>query len=153
MGIIVRNEQKQEAIYLIDICGRRYSEEEAARLNPLVLAYVGDSVFDLFVRTSLIGCGKAGRLHLLSADRVCARAQAEVIKELLPTLSEEEKEIFMRGRNAKTATVPRNAEVADYHMATGFEALVGYLYITGNDDRLKEIMRSVTEREREGFDE
>ena len=59
----------------------------------------------------------------------------------------------MRGRNAKTATVPRNAEVADYHMATGFEALVGYLYITGNDDRLKEIMRSVTEREREGFDE
>ena len=137
---------------MIDICGKRYSEEEARRLNPLVLAYVGDSVFDLFVRTSLIGCGKAGRLHLLSADRVCARAQADVIKNLLPGLSAEEAGIFTRGRNAKTPTVPKNAEVADYHMATGFEALVGYLFLTGNDDRLREIMGAVT-GERSDLDE
>ena len=129
---------------MIDICGQRYSEDDAKRLNPLVLAYVGDSVFDLFVRTSLLGCGKAGKLHILSAGKVCAKAQAEVIKRLLPELSEAEHEIFMRGRNAKSTTVPKNADVADYHMATGFEALVGYLYLTGSDDRLKEIMSAVT---------
>ena len=134
---------------MIDICGKKYSEDDAKRLNPLVLAYVGDSVFDLFVRTSLIGSGKAGKLHLLSAQKVCAKAQADVIKEILPDLSETETEIFMRGRNAKTPTVPKNAEVADYHMATGFEALIGYLYLTANDERLKQLMSFVT-RDKEG---
>ena len=129
---------------MISICGEKFTPAQARMLNPLVLAYVGDSVFDLFVRTSLLKSGKAGKLHMLSAKMVCAKAQANVIKELLPDLSEEETEIFMRGRNAKTATVPKNADVADYHMATGFEALIGYLYITGEDERLRQLMSAVT---------
>jgi ribonuclease-3 family protein len=129
---------------LITVCGEKYTEEEARMLSPLVLAYIGDSVFDLFVRTSLIRSGKTGRLHALSSKKVCAKAQAEVAKTLLCDLSESEKDIFMRGRNAKTPTVPKHADICDYHMATGLEALVGYLYITGADSRLRQLMSAVT---------
>ena len=130
---------------MIEICGKKYTKEEAGMLNPLVLAYIGDTVFDLFVRTSLLKCGKAGRLHCLAAKMVCAKAQAEVIKKIIPELTEQEHDIFLRGRNAKSPTVPKNADVQDYRMASGFEALVGYLYITGQDERLREIMAYVTQ--------
>ena len=132
---------------MIEICGEKYTKDEARMMNPLVLAYIGDTVFDLFVRTSLLKSGKAGKLHNMAAKRVCAKAQAETVRKIMDKLSEEENEIFIRGRNAKSNTVPKNAAVADYHMASGFEALVGYLYLTGNDERLKEIMHYVTEEE------
>lgn len=128
---------------MIEICGEKYTKEEARMMNPLVLAYIGDTVFDLFVRTSLLKNGKAGKLHNMAAKRVCAKAQADTARKICSDFSDEENEIFIRGRNAKPSTVPKNAVVADYHMASGLEALVGYLYLTGNNTRLQEIMRYV----------
>lgn len=118
------------------------TEEEAMRTSPLVLAYLGDTVYDLYIRTSLIldGRGKAGALHQLSIRFVNARSQAEIARRLQERFSEDEKAVFIRGRNAKSATVPKNMTVADYHQATALESVLGYLYLTGKVDRIEEIM-------------
>ncbi|MEI6101685.1 MAG: ribonuclease III domain-containing protein [Eubacteriales bacterium] len=117
--------------------------EEAGRLNPLVLAYLGDTVYDLYIRTSLIldERGKAGALHRLSIQFVNARFQAQVARRVVDSLEEDEKAVFMRGRNAKSSTVPKNMSVVDYHQATALEAVIGYCYLTGRVDRIEEIMR------------
>jgi ribonuclease-3 family protein len=81
----------------------------------------------------------AGKLHKEAVKYVKAQAQAESIKAIMETLSEEELWVFKRGRNAKSATVPKNADVNDYRLATGFEALIGYLYLEGKTERLAEI--------------
>ena len=111
---------------------------EAARIAPLTLAYIGDSVFDLYVRTTLVldKAGNTGRLHNKSSGVVNARAQAVFAHSIEDSLSEEESDIFRRGRNAKSATVPKNMSVADYRYATAVEALVGYLYLTGQTERI-----------------
>ena len=128
---------------MIEQIGEKYTPEQARGLNPLVLAYIGDSVYDLFIRTHIARRGKAGRLHQLSAGVVCARSQAQAAKKLAQSFTPEETEVFLRGRNAKTATVPKNMETADYHMATGLEAVVGYLYLTGQDARMRGMMDTV----------
>ena len=104
-----------------------------------MLAYIGDSVYDLFIRTHIARRGKAGRLHQLSAGVVCARSQAQAAKKLAQSFTPEETEVFLRGRNAKTSHIAKNATTGDYHKATGLEALFGYLYLSGDIHRIKEL--------------
>lgn len=113
-------------------------EAAALRLAPLVLAYVGDAVFDLHIRTNLVlsGPAKVGDLHRRAVSFVRATAQAEALRGLQPTLTEAEADIVRRARNAKSSHVPRGVDPAQYAMSTGFEALLGYLYLTGQGDRL-----------------
>lgn len=116
--------------------------KQAAQMSPLALAYIGDSVHTLYVRTKLsisTGC-KPNQLHTAVSDMVKASAQASKMQEILPLLTQEEEEIFHRGRNAKVHTVAKNASVADYKQATGLECLIGYLYLVGNSKRIEELL-------------
>jgi ribonuclease III family protein len=110
-------------------------------LSPLTLAFVGDGVFELFVRERLVCQGNCpvNSLHKQSVAQVCCSAQAKASQKLLPFLTEDETEVFKRGRNAHTNHVPKNSSTADYHAATAFEALFGYVYLTGKIDRLREL--------------
>lgn len=110
--------------------------------SPLVLAYIGDSVYELFIRAKLIGEGNTSvsNLHKRAIGYVKAKAQSDAVKALMDKLSEDELWVFKRGRNAKSATVPKNADMSEYHHATGFEALVGYLYVSGQNSRLYELL-------------
>jgi len=115
-------------------------------LNPLVLAFLGDSVFDLYIRTMLImnEKGNVNKLHRAATDYVKSGAQARIAKDISNMLSDEEKDILRRGRNAHSGYIPKNAVVSEYRIATGFEALIGYLYLKGNNERLMEILRFST---------
>ena len=114
-----------------------------AQLPILNLAYIGDTVFDLYVRTMLVSDvdARVHELHLMSAKRVCAGGQAQAFRRIEPMLSEEELGIYKRGRNSHMGTVAKNASIADYRTATGLEALIGYLFLCGRDDRLTELMK------------
>ncbi len=109
------------------------------QLNALALAYMGDAVLDMYVRYHLIAQGKVRpqRLHAEATRYVSAKAQAEVVLTLLKEsfLSEKEEAIMKRGRNAKSGTVPKNTDVATYRYSTGFEALLGYLYLQEEAER------------------
>lgn len=111
-------------------------------LPVLTLAYVGDTVYDLYARTKLLHAldTDVHQLHLAAARLVCAHGQAEAFFRIEPLLTQEELAVFKRGRNAHSGTVPKNANVTQYRIATGLEALLGYLYLTGADERLDEIM-------------
>lgn len=112
-------------------------------ISPLVLAYIGDGVYELFVRNKLIELFPTtppSKLHKLSSSHVKAHAQSNSMMKIEPILSEKELSVYKRGRNAKSSTVPKNANVTDYRRATGFEALVGYLYLNKENERLNEVM-------------
>lgn len=118
--------------------GKILTEKEAASLNPLVLAYVGDAVESLYVRHNLAvshDC-KAGELHKLASDRVNAGKQANLAEKIYASLTEEEKSVYLRGRNGKAHHKAKNQTGADYRKATGLEAVLGYLYLTGNVQRI-----------------
>lgn len=106
--------------------------------SPLVLAYIGDAVYELLIRTRVINQGsmQVNKMHKKSASLVKAETQANLIKVLQEELTQEELAVYKRGRNAKSVTTAKHATMIDYRMATGFEALVGYLYLTGRMDRL-----------------
>ena len=110
--------------------------------NPLVLAYIGDTIYDLYVRTQLILTtdATAHGLHMQAAQRVCAKGQAEALRRIWDQLTEEEQGVYKRGRNSHMGTVPKNAAIQDYRAATGLEALLGYLYLGGQDQRLTQLM-------------
>ncbi len=115
-------------------------------MSPLALAFLGDGVFDLFVREFLVSQGNCPvkKLHARAVEIVRCESQAKFVKEvLLPILTEEEKDVYMRGRNAKVNHVPKNANSEDYHHATGLESLFGYLYLKGNMERLKEFFNQL----------
>ena len=119
------------------------SEHNPNIISPLVLAYIGDGVYELFVRNKLIDLFPTtppSKLHKLSSSHVKAHAQSNSMKAIEPILSERELMVYKRGRNAKSSTVPKNADVTDYRRATGFEALGGYLYLNRENERLNEIM-------------
>lgn len=118
------------------------SAKEAQQLNSLVLAYVGDAVQSLYVRQSLATtCDlKAGQLHKLASMVVNAHNQALLADKLFDTFTQEEKDVFLRGRNGKSHHKAKNQTGADYRKATGFEAVIGYLYLTGNDSRIAELL-------------
>lgn len=122
------------------------------RLSPLVLALVGDSVFDLYIRSRLAmrRNESAHKLHVRAISYVSAGAQSRIVNVLYGSLSDEEKAIFRRGRNTKSATVPKNADVLDYRRATAFEAVLGYLYLLGRTERLNELLNMAAEAVEQG---
>lgn len=119
---------------------QRYEDIDVKSLNPLVLAYIGDAYFHLFVRTRLLSYeqSKVQILHQFGAQIVSAVWQATAYQQMEGMLTEEEKAVFRRGRNAKSHA-PRSASVAEYHASTGFEALLGSLYLSEQNERLYEI--------------
>lgn len=119
----------------------KYTDIPVERLPALVLAYIGDAYFTLYVRTRLLGYeqNKVRVLHTFDAKMVSAVMQSKAVKALEAELLPEEADIVRRGRNAKS-TVPKSASIAEYRYATGFEALVGYLYLQKKQDRLSEIV-------------
>lgn len=120
------------------------SKERVRQFNPIVLAFVGDAVYTLCIRTRLaLESGeKTGELNRRTSERVSAHGQSEALCRILPKLTEEEAEIYRRGRNAKKPTKSKNATVAEYVRSTGFEAVLGYLYLTGQAARIEELFFS-----------
>ncbi|MBR5900674.1 MAG: Mini-ribonuclease 3 [Clostridia bacterium] len=118
------------------------NETKANNLNPIVLAFVGDAVYTLFVREKLTFSSdyKTGELNKLATKEVKATAQAEFINDVIPLLTDKELSVYKRGRNAKKPTKAKNASVTEYNASTGFEALLGYLYLIGDYDRLNFIL-------------
>ena len=110
--------------------------------SPLTLAYIGDGIYDLVIRSMMVAKGNAhvNDLHRRTSKLVKAHAQSELIGLLQPELTEEELAVYRRGRNAKSFTMAKNATVADYRRATGFEALMGYLYLEDQMDRMMELI-------------
>ncbi len=127
---------------------KKLSPEEARMYSPLTLAFLGDAVYSLLVREmlSLYGNKPTGKLHADSIKLVNAAFQAEMVKLLLPSLTEEETAIFKRGRNAHSAHSPKNQSEVDYRYATGLEALYGYLYLCKNNERIEEIFNITTKK-------
>ena len=121
-------------------------DQNIKMLNPVTLAFMGDSVFELMVREYLIeknGSMSPGKLHKMAVLFVRASSQAKMVKEIMPNLTEEEVSIFKRGRNYKGVHAPKNADAADYRYATGFEALMGYLHLTGQHERIRQIFEMI----------
>ncbi len=112
-----------------------------------VLAYIGDAVYELQTRLYLFAhiTGHSGRLHQQSIGLVSASAQAKAARQILPQLSPDEDAIFRRGRNSQSGSMPKHADPVDYQTATGFEALIGYLYLTGQLQRIDELLGLVYE--------
>ncbi len=125
------------------------SELNPSLLSPLQLAYVGDAVYELMVRSYLIKKHdmNVNDLHRRAIDFVKAEAQARSYRWIEPDLTKEEMRIFKRGRNAKSLTVAKNAKLIDYKYATGFEALFGYLHLSGQTDRMTELFEKILESE------
>lgn len=123
-------------------------EQEVNLMPPLVWAYVGDCVYELYIRTKLVNETKLKphALHIEAIKKVKAQAQAETLNKIYEELTEKEKDIVRRGRNAENHHLPKNANVQDYMYATAFEALIGYLYLTKQNNRLKEIFNKIFEK-------
>lgn len=117
-------------------------------LSPLPLAFVGDGVYELLVREYLAAQGNCPvkKLHARKVELVRCQAQAQALEKIWPQLTLEEQEVAQRGRNAHVGHVPKNAALADYHGATALEALFGYLYLSGDMTRLRELFRCVIEQ-------
>ncbi len=117
------------------------SDQLLCEINPLQLAYIGDAVYDLMVRAQqLISGKKLHQMHLEATAKVRATSQAKDLEKLLPSLTEEETEMVRKGRNAHARhQAPKSASQADYCLATGFETLIGFLYIKGREERLREL--------------
>ena len=111
--------------------------------SPLTLAYIGDAIYELVIRTRLVEMGDTlvNKLYQRANRLVKASAQSEMIEKLKPHLTEEEMAVFKRGRNAKSYTMAKNATMSDYRRATGFEALMGYLYLTEQWERMLELIK------------
>ncbi len=116
--------------------------EEIRFISPLVYAYIGDAVYEVYIRDYIINKygGNVNALHKIATKFVKAAAQAAAVHGLESQLSEEEWSVIKRGRNQKSGSVPKNANLADYRYATGFEALIGYLYLMDNHGRIEEII-------------
>ena len=130
-----------------EIIRRDKQIEEVKLMPPLVWAYVGDCVYELFIRIKLVNTTKLNphKLHIEAIKHVKAKAQAETLTKIYDELSEEEQDIVRRGRNAQNHHLPKNTELADYTHSTAFEALLGYLYLTKQDERLNEILEKCYE--------
>ena len=111
--------------------------------SPLTLAYIGDAVYEIVIRTIIVEKGNApvNKLHHKASSLVKAVAQKEAMEKILPLLTKEEEAIYKRGRNAKSYTSAKNASVIDYRIATGFEALMGFLYLMGRNERMLELVK------------
>ena len=118
-------------------------ELDIREYNIKTLAYIGDSVYELYVREHLVKNSRevASKLHVKTIKYVSAKAQEYIINNIYELLTEEEKDVYKRGRNASANTVPKNTDIVIYKKATGFEAVIGYLYLTKQKRRLEDIIR------------
>ena len=136
----------EESISLLDLIKQSFElkEVDIRAYSPLTLAYIGDCVYDLVIRTVVVERGNepANKLHKKTVAYVKAQTQSAMIEALLPYLTEEEEAVYKRGRNAKSYTSAKNASIGDYRKATGMEALVGYLYLTGQEARIMELIKT-----------
>ena len=149
------HETSNEAQKSSNVSGKNIEESKdrakiiVKQINATTLAYMGDSVYEVHIREYLINSGnyKVDRLHKAATKYVSAKAQSMIIKNLIESefLTDEEESVYKRGRNRHTNTLPRNTSPMTYKEATGFEALIGYLYMTGENDRLVEIMNKAIE--------
>ena len=128
---------------MIELINREKSETDVNMLSPLTWAYVGDAVYELYIRTNLVNNTKLKphKLHIESIKYVKAKAQADLLKKIENILSDSEKDIVRRARNAENHHLPKNANPADYMYSTAFEGLIGYLYLTKQDERLQQILK------------
>lgn len=130
-------------------CRLNLSKQDIRRYSPLTLAYIGDAVYDLLIRTEVVSRGNApvNHYHRQVSAVVKAEAQSRLIQSILEGLTEEELDIYHRGRNANSHTKAKNASLGDYHRATGFEALLGYLYLTEQYQRITDLLLLARENE------
>lgn len=135
----------EESMTILDAIKKEFGckETDLRTYSPLALAYIGDAVFDLVIRTIVVERGNksANNLHKKTVAYVNARVQARMIDALESELTQEELAVYHRGRNAKSYTTAKNASVIEYRKATGLEALCGYLYLDGQQDRLLYLIR------------
>ena len=110
--------------------------------SPIVLAYIGDAVYEVIIRRFVMAHGNvsANKMHKITSSFVSASSQSEIVKKLQDVLTDEEKAVYKRGRNAKSGSVAKNQTMSDYRHATGFEALIGYLYLKNKTDRIYELL-------------
>lgn len=136
------NEQDILGMYMQDVF--ELQKVDAKALSPLTLAYIGDAVYDLIIRTLVVNKGnqQVQKLHKETVTMVKASAQARMITVLNDRLTEEEHAVYKRGRNAKSVSIAKNQSVSDYHKATGFEALMGYLYLRKEWKRMLELIKT-----------
>ena len=126
-------------------------EISPAQLSPLVLAYIRDSIFDLVIKTYLLdtkGNMQVNKLNRFASNIVKAQSQSEMIGIIEPLLSTAEEAVYKRGRNAKSYTSAKNASISDYRRATGFEALMGYLYLEGEYERMIQLIKAGLDKEK-----
>ena len=139
----------EESVTILEAIKRDFDckEIDIRTYSPLALAYIGDAIYDLVIRTIVVERGNtsANKLHRKTVNYVNARIQAQMIEALMDELTEEEQGIYKRGRNAKSYTTAKNASVIEYRKATGFEALCGYLYLTGKQERMLALVRRAIE--------
>lgn len=131
----------------------KFTKQNVRQINPLVLAFVGDAIYEVFIRTYLVDKNKdmlVHKLHVEAIKFVKAHAQSDFVKKLETELSEEEIYFFKRGRNAKSGTVPKNADVQEYRFATGFETLMGFLYLTEQEERLNYLLNVIVDLHENG---
>lgn len=128
--------------YLSEVFG--LEQQDIRAYSPLTLAYIGDAAYEIVIRTILVRKAnmQVNKLHRHAAALVKAEKQSEMIEKLQPLFTEEEKQIYKRGRNAKSYTKAKNASTIDYRRATGFEAVMGYLYLKGDYTRMIDLIRA-----------
>lgn len=118
-------------------------EQDMRSYSPLTLAYIGDAIYELVIRTILVKKGNCpvNQLHKHASELVKAASQSDMIRKIEPVLTEEEHDVYKRGRNAHSGSMAKNASMGDYRRATGFEALMGYLYLNKEYGRIVELVR------------
>ena len=127
-------------------------EAEVMQINPVTLAFLGDAVYALYVRDKLVRSfsGKAGELQKTASKVLSARGQSALLNKVLPLLTEDEEDVYKRGRNAKKATKSKNADAVEYARSTGFEAVLGYLYLAGDNERIETLLSNIAEEDLRG---
>lgn len=128
----------------LEVIGKEIlTEQDIRMMNPIKLAYLGDAVYEMYIRTYIINNfkGNVNYLNKNTVKYVRASAQASIVKTLESKFSEQEMTIVKRGRNQKSISVPKNASITEYKLATGFESLIGHLYLTGSTERIYEIIK------------
>ena len=140
---------------MIELINRKKEIADVNTMSPLPWAYIGDGVYELFIRTHLINTTrlKPHMLHIEAIKYVKADAQVKILNKIYEELTEEEKDIVRRGRNAENHHLPKNSTVEEYRYSTAFEALIGYLYLIKQDQRLKEILNMCIEKGQMGTEE
>lgn len=130
---------------MVELINRNKEETDVNLMSSLTWAYIGDCVYELYIRNELVNKTKLKphKLHIASIQYVKAEKQAEILYNIYDDLTDEEKDIVRRGRNSENHHLPKNCSVENYAYSTAFEALIGYLYLTRKDERLKEILEQI----------